>query len=156
MTDRSNITVTTVPPDLLQRMSRYQNQLDGVMKETATAALLVIQENVPAYPTQKPDSRYVRTGQLGRSMGVGQRGGMEGRPDIYLVKRMGDGGYEGEFGSNLEYAPQVIGEQSQKAFFKKRGWWTTKTIATRAAPKVIKVYEIASRKMAAWLEGKGV
>lgn len=156
MPDKSNVTITTTPPDLLRRMEKYPQQLDGVMRETARAALLVIQENVPAYPQQEPDSKYTRTGLLGRSMGVGQSGGQLGQPDIYLVKKVGDGSYEGEFGSNVDYAPQVIGEQSQKAFFKKRGWWTTKTIAQKATAKVNKVYELAAEKMAAWLDGKGL
>jgi hypothetical protein len=154
MPDQSNVTVVTTPPDLLQRMSRYPVQLDAVMKETAVAALLIIHESVPAYPKQMPDSSYVRTGQLGRSMGVGQGGGELGNPDIYLVKKMGSGEYEGEFGTNLGYAPQVIGEQSQKEFFKARGWWTTRTIATRATPKIVKLYAIASEKMTKWLDGK--
>lgn len=155
MADQSNVKIMTTPPDLLKRMERYPQQLDGVMQETAKASLLVIWENVPAYPTQKPDSSYVRTGLLGRSMGVGQSGGQIGQPDIYLVKKVGSGEYEGEFGSNVEYAPQVIGEQSQKPFFKERGWWTTKNIAKKATTKVNQVYEKAAERMAAWLDGKG-
>lgn len=154
MPDQSSIKVITTPPDLLQRMNAYPRQLDGVMQETAKAALLAVWENVPAYPPQKQGSRYVRTGLLGRSMGVGQSGGQLGQPDIYLVKKVGDGSYEGEFGSNVDYAPQVIGEQSQKAFFKERGWWTTKTIAQRATKKVNQIYEAAANRLAAWLDGK--
>ena len=154
MADQSTVKITTTPPDLLQRMERYPRQLDGVMQEAAKASLLVIQENVPAYPHQKPDSQYTRTGYLGRSMGAGQSGGAIGQPDIYVVKKVGEASYEGEFGSRADYAPQVIGEQSQKAFFKERGWWTTKTIAQKATEKVNKVYQMAAEKMVAWLDGK--
>lgn len=155
MADQSSIKVITTPPDLLQRMSAYPDKLDGVMKTVGEAALVVIHENVPAYPPQKKDSTYIRTGLLGRSMGAAQSGGIIGEPDVYLLKKVGDG-YEGEFGSNVTYAPQVIGEQSQKPLFKERGWWTTKTIADKATAKVNQLYETAANKMAAWLNGLGL
>ena len=71
MADQSSVKITTTPPDLLQRMERYPRQLDGVMQEAAKASLLVIQENVPAYPQQKPDSwRGYRSMRCSRSGGV--------------------------------------------------------------------------------------
>ena len=146
--------MTTTPPDLLQRMAKYPQQLDDVMMKAGKASLLVIQENVPPYPPQPPNSHYRRTGTLGRSLGVGQTGGAVGMPDIFTVKKVGSHAYEGEFGSRLSYAPDVVGEGSQKPIFKAIGWFTTKTIAQRAAGKVVEVYEIAARKMAEFLEGR--
>lgn len=150
----SDIEVKFTPPDLIKRMERYPQQFDGVMKESANASLLVIHENVPAYPKQLPSSKYTRTGLLGQSMGVGQTGGQIGQPNIYLTKKIGDGSYQGEFGSSLNYAPDVIGDGTQKAIFKSRGWWATNTIAKRAAGKIIKVYEIAAKKMTQFIDGK--
>lgn len=151
----SAIDITTTPPDLLQRMARYPDKLDRVMRTAAEASLLVIHENVPPYPDQLPDSSYVRTGTLGRSMGVGMTGGQLGKPSIYLTKKTGSGFYEGEFGSRLDYAPDVIGEGSQKPFFAARGWWTTKDIARLATSKIVQVYEAAARHLVAYLEGMG-
>lgn len=150
----SAITVTTTPPDLLQRMQRYPQKLDGVMRTAAEASLLVIHENVPPYPDQLPDSTYVRTGTLGRSMGVGMTGGQLGQPDIRTIKKVGSGFYEGEFGSKLDYAPQVIGEETQRPFFAARGWWTTRDIAKAATAKIVRVYEAAARNLAAFLDGR--
>ena len=145
------IEVVTTPPDLIKRMMKYPTQLDAVMKRTSAAALVTVWEHVPAYP-RRPDSRYKRTGQLGRSLGVGQGGGPIGTPSIMQVKKLGIGEYEGTFGSNLGYAPDVIGSPGQKDIHKGI-WWTINDVAKRATPKVIRLYESVSKQMVRFIEG---
>jgi hypothetical protein len=149
----NEITYTTTPPDLLQRMAKYPKELDAAMQKATTAALLVVQENVPPYPPTLPNQKYRRTGTLGRSLGVGMNSGIVGTPDIRTVKKVGTTGYEGTFGSNLSYAAEVIGEGTQKPIHRGR-WWTMKTVAQRAVSKVIRVYEIASEQMVKFLDGR--
>ena len=146
------IEVITTPPDLIQRMQRYPQQLDATMNKTAAAAIVTVLENVPSYP-RRPNSSYRRTGTLGRSLGVGQGGAPIGSPDIMQVKRLGTGQYEGTFGSRLSYAPDVIGDPGQKPIHKGI-WWTIADVAKRATPKVIKLYEQVSEQMVKFLEGR--
>lgn len=149
----NEITYKTTPPDLLQRLNNYPRQTDAVMTKTTEAALLTIQEHVPSYPPELPNQRYRRTGMTGRSLGVGQSGGVVGPPDIKTVKKVGATGYEGTFGTRLSYAAEVIGDGTQKPIHRGR-WWTMKTVAQRATAKVIRVYEIASTELVKFLEGK--
>jgi hypothetical protein len=147
------ITVTTNPPDLIQRFEKYPQQLDAVMHKTAEASMLHVQGSVPPYPPPPSTSTYQRTGQLGRSLGVGMGGGVAGQPSVRLIKKLGAGSYEATFGTNLEYAPAVIGTESQKQPFKKY-WWTMRTVARQAMDGVVKLYDTATRELAKWLEGR--
>lgn len=147
------ITVTTTPPDLFQRMQRYPQQLDTAASTTMQAALLHLQGSVPPYPAPPANSRYRRTGTLGRTLGVSQTGGVLGQPDIRLVRKLGSSGYEGAFGSNLNYAPDVIGEGTQKPFFATY-WWTMKTVAENATAGIVRLYQVMADRMAAFLDGR--
>jgi len=83
----TNITVVTTPPDLLHRLSAWPEQLDESMRTVHLASRLIMWENVPPYPTY--ESAYVRTGQLGRSLGVSEGGGKLGEPSIYKFQSQG-------------------------------------------------------------------
>jgi hypothetical protein len=125
----------------------------GIFKATE-GSLLVLHENVPPYPTAKPDSTYTRTGTLGRTLGSSFGGGASGgKPDIYEVRQQGSD-VIGEFGTRLVYAPYVIGEQEQAAQHRGR-WWTIKTIAERAQAKIERVFQIAAEELAKWLDANG-
>lgn len=141
------ITVTFTPPDLIQRMHRYPEQLKTEMQRTTTAALAHTQGSVPPYPPARPNSSYVRTGTLGRSIGLG------GRADIYEVRPLGGAGFEATLGTNLEYAPPVIGDGTQTGFFKSRGWWTMQTVLERARPGIERLYQAMARRMVEFLGG---
>lgn len=147
------INLKTTPPDLLERLKKYPDEARQVMKATGEAALLIIHENVPPYPNTLPDQKYVRTGQLGRSLGTGEGGGQIGKADIEKVSSIGDSGFEVRFGTNLSYAPDVIGPR-QKPIFKGR-WWTFATIARRSRSKIVKAYDITARRLVDFLDGKG-
>ena len=138
---------------LIARMQKYPKELQKVMEITTKAALLVFWENVPPYPEKTERGSYDRTGTLGRSLGVGEGGGKAGEPSIFTVKPIGTSGYEGKFGTNLGYAPYVIGDGTQAKVHQGR-WWTMKTIAEKSAAKIAKVFNTAGEKLAAFLAGK--
>lgn len=145
MTDEIDIKLT--PPDLIQRMRRYPEKLTEEMETTTRAALLHTQGSVPSYPPARPESSYVRTGTLGRSIGL------NGRADIYEVRKIG-AGYEARLGTRLEYAPPVIGSESQLPFFKRRGWWTMKIVLDKATPGIVRLYQAMGARMVHFLEGR--
>lgn len=141
----ADITIKFTPPDLIQRMSRYPDRLKDEMEKTTRAALAHTQGSVPQYPPPPPGSSYVRTGTLGRSIGLG------GRADVYEVRPIGRG-YEATLGTRLSYAPQVIGDGTQERPHRGR-WWTVKTIAEKARPGIERLYEAMARRMVAFLGG---
>ena len=138
----AEINVKFTPPDLIPRMQRYPDRLKSEMEKTTTAALAHTQGSVPQYPAARPSSSYVRTGTLGRSIGLG------GRADIYEVRAIGSG-YEGKLGTNLSYAPYVISED-QAAVHRGR-WWTVATILEKAKPGIMRLYEAMAKRMVDFL-----
>jgi hypothetical protein len=151
MTIDTHLEVKTTPPDLVDRMRRYERVLDGRARKTMESALLAVQEKVPSYPVYS--SPYRRTGELGRSLGASQSGGVAGQPDIKLVRKLGTGNYEGQFGSRVSYAQYVIGEHTQARHM--GHWWTMKTIARRARRKIERLFNELSESLARYLEGQG-
>ena len=141
------------PPDLLQRMAKYPKQLDKEMGQTMDDAIKYVWVSVPAYPPKSPNSRYVRTGTLGRSLGSSGQGGRMGNPDIKQTRRIGQGKYEGRFGTRLHYAPKVIGANTQLPLFKKLGWFTMKTIQDKATKGVVMLFEKMAQRMVKFLGG---
>lgn len=140
--------------ELLSRMTKYPTELVKVGAVTMSASLNTLWENVPAYPAAPVDSTYRRTGTLGKSLGSSQGGGATGgSPSIYRVKQLGQGNFEGQFGTSLDYAPYVIGEGTQAEVHQGR-WWTIATIAEKAADKINRLWEMAAKKLAQFLEGK--
>lgn len=140
-----NIDVRFNPPDLIQRFQRYPDKLREELETTMEKALYHTQGSVPPYPPARPESSYVRTGTLGRSIGLG------GRADIYEVKRIGSG-YEARLGTRLTYAPYVISSERQ-AWMHQGRWWTMKTVAEKAKPGIIRLFQAMTERLAAYLEG---
>jgi hypothetical protein len=137
--------------ELIARMKAYPGELRKSLALTVTSALTVLWENVPPYPSPPDGSTYDRTGTLGRSLGSGTSGGAAGKPDVFVVKALGSG-YEGRFGSNVDYAPYVIGEGTQS---KHMGhWWTIKTIAEKSQEKILRLFVTLGEKLASFLDGK--
>lgn len=143
----SNITIEVkfTPPDLPQRMQKYPKQLEREMEKTMKQSLVHVQGSVPPYPPASADSSYIRTGTLGRSIGLG------GRAEIYEVKRIG-GGYEARLGTRLSYAPYVIG--ADQAAQHAGRWWTMKTVASKARPGIERLFKAMSERLAVYLGGK--
>lgn len=140
--------------ELLSRMTAYPVELAKAGAVAMSASLNTLWENVPAYPQQDPQAHYRRTGTLGRSLGSSEGGGAAGSsPSVYKIRALGEGNFEGEFGTNLDYAPYVIGDN--QAGMHSSNWWNIRTIAERAADKIEKIWQMLGDKLAAFLEGKG-
>ena len=138
--------------ELRARFKQWPGKFSARLGLTMRASLDVLRENVPAYPARPDKSKYVRTGTLGRTLGAGIQGEPAGTPDIYQVVNR-TGYHEASFGSKLDYAPYVIGEREQ-AWMHKGRWWTIKTVAEKALPKLTRIFNQMAEQMAAWLDGK--
>ena len=139
------------PPDLLQRMRRYPKKLDDELEDAMDESLTFIHSKVPQYPNEPPGSTYVRTLTLGRSLGVGG-----GRANVREVKRLGQGKYEGRFGTNLYYAPYVIGtgEGGGKKQAKHMShWWTMRNVKERSEQGIQKIFDKMAEKLVKFLGG---
>lgn len=149
----SNVIEVRGLDELIARMKAFPTQLKDAMKVTMDAAMLALWENVPPYPPPPSDSTYVRTGTLGRTLGSGEAGGKaSGTPEVYEVRALGSG-YEGHFGTNLEYAPYVIGDDTQARHM--AHWWKVSAIAEKANEKIQGLFKTMADKLAEWLEGNG-
>lgn len=139
---------------LSRRMIAFPQQYNEVVDTTLEAVLLHIQGSVPPYPVQRAGSSYRRTGTLGRTLGVSMQGGMSGSPEIKEVQRSGS--YtQARFGTRLNYAPRVIGSDSQLALFKSLGWWTMDDVAKAARAGAVELLDEMTDQLSQWLEGKG-
>lgn len=149
----ADITVETVPPDLMQRLQRYPRKTDAVMKKTMEASLLHIQGEIPAYPNPPAGiDASRRTGTLGRTLGVSQGGGVMGKAEIHTVQSIGAASYEGKIGTTLWYSDRVIGNQEEPW---SRYWWRLKGVAEKAREGVIKLHNVAAEELARFIDGIG-
>ena len=142
--------------ELFARFKGYPKKFAKVVKKTTFAALLVLWENVFPYPPPPSLGGYVRTGNLGKSLGTGMSGGKMGQPDILKVTKLGNAGFVGKFGSRLGYAPKVIGDIGQQDSFFAQYWWRLEQVIAPSMEKIMKLYDIAAQELAKFLDGKGL
>jgi hypothetical protein len=139
--------------ELIHDMEAYPTELNKVVGVSMNASLVALHEKVPPYPRQNPGSSYRRTGTLGRSLGSSEGGGASGgSPSIYQVRTLGQGNFEGTFGTNLDYADYVIG--THQAGMHSSNWWNITLIAQRAADKIERIWKKCGELLAQFLEGK--
>jgi hypothetical protein len=143
--------------ELQKQFTAYPLAYNKVMAVATATGLLVLLENVPPYPPKPEGSRYDRKGTLGRSLGAGELTGgrMGGTPDIFKVRRIGIG-HEGKMGSNLKYAADVIGSRGQQKAPFTAYWWRLEQVIGPSFGKILRIYQKAADKLAAFLEGKNV
>jgi len=133
--------------EIMARMVQFPVMLEEEAKITMHASLEVLHENVPPYP-QVPNP--TRTGTLGRTLGASMSGSTMGAPDIFDVVPLGEGNVSGRFGTNLGYAPYVIGEEQAWMHYR---WWRIKDIASAAQEKIVSLWRGLMDDLAAFLEG---
>jgi hypothetical protein len=149
-----SLKVEVTSPDLdklIARLDAYPGKLDEGMKTAMGTTLLVMTESIPGYPPEPATSTYDRTGTLGKTLGSSMEGGKSGEPDVYEVKALGTV-FEGHFGSNLEYAPYVVGDDTQAAHMKH--WWTLSKVAEKALDKITRVWQALADAMVKFVEGR--
>jgi len=138
--------------EVIEKLDNYPKMLNEMISETTEASLLTLWENVPPYPPEPENSTYRRMGTLGRSLGSGAQGGKDGQPDIMEVRPLGSGvGYEGQFGSRLDYAPLVIGDDLQAGHM--GHWWKISKVAELAADKINRLYQTMVDKLVEFMNG---
>ena len=79
-------------------------------------------------------------------------GGSVGSPDVLKSVPMGTTGYAGEFGSNVTYAADVIGDGTQKPVHQ-GVWWTMQKVLDRAMDKIISIHAKAGEQLVKYLSG---
>lgn len=147
------ITVTTRPPDLQRRLEHFPAEFDQAREKATADALRYIHQQIPAYPPPPPNSKYIRTGNLGAGLGKTMGGQVMGQPSIWRVRNVGEG-YEGEIGSSRpHYNVYVIGSKTQ-AWMHRGRWWIMKHVAEDTRAGVVKIWRDAMEKLANYLEGR--
>ena len=138
---------------LKRRMRQFPIEYNKAVELTLRASLLKIWENVPPYPKPPAGSKYIRTGTLGRSLGSGTGGGKsQGEPDTFRVFEQGGNIDGAEFGTRINYAPFVLGENQAKHM---SHWWTFRKLARKSRPEIIRLFKVMAKKLVKFLEGKG-
>lgn len=95
----------------------YLEAMHGARRGMAAGGALILSK-LATYPPQRPNSRYRRTGNLGRRWTMRQRG---------LTVTIGN---------NAEYAEEVQGEK-QKHFHRETGWQTPEDVVNANGPAII-------------------
>lgn len=119
--------------ELAEAMGRLAGKTTRVLQEGMEQGVLYVHQSMPPYPPGRADSRYRRTGELGRKMGT-------------EVKTMGRT-VTGIVGGAAPYAPLVIG--TEQAGMHRGRWWRLRDVVQKALPTVIRLIE---QKVAAAIE----
>lgn len=139
--------------EIQARMKAFPALLDEKQQLTMDASMLTLWENVPPYPAKPPQTKYIRTKLLARSLGSSEGGGKLGQePSIYTIKKLG-GGFEGRFGTDLSYAVYVIGELQARW---NAHWWKLTSVAEKSREKIVRLWQTLADKLAKFLDGKGL
>jgi len=133
--------------EITERMDEAPAQLEEGTKITMNASMAVLHENIPPYPNVPNPTR---TGTLGRTLGSSMDGGAMGQPQIYEVTPLGGANIQGRFGTNLDYAPYVIGEAQAWMHYR---WWMLRDVAKAAEGKIAELWNQLLEKLAAFLDG---
>ena len=139
--------------EIRTRFTQFPQAYNRVVKTKLETLLLVIWEKVPPYPGKPAESKYTRTGTLGRTIGISEAGDKSGNPDIYKVNQHGGVYDEGRFGTALEYAPYVIG--TKQASWNSH-WWKLEDVPKKAQAKITSLVNKTATSMVNFLNGKGL
>lgn len=140
--------------ELLRQMKNFPHKLRQISEVGMWSSLNTLWEKVPSYPAPPSDSTYRRTGTLGRTLGSSEAGGRtSGEPSVFTVKRLGATEMEGRFGTNLNYAEYVIGDNQARHM---GHWWKLSGVASIAQGKINKIWEGVAQKMVDFLNQKSM
>lgn len=111
--------------ELAEALEHLAGETTRVLQEGMEQGVLYVHQSMPPYPPARIDSRYRRTGSLGRSMTT-------------EVRTMG-ATVTGIVGSAMPYAPLVIG--TEQAGMHRRRWWRLVDVVRQALPTVVRMIE---------------
>jgi len=118
----------------IKGLDRLIGKLDGIdiisaLKSPMHKAMFRLQTPLATYPPKPANSKYQRTGTLGRRWTTE----VDTQPNEIV----------GKVGNNTEYAPPVQAAQFQKPIFKRIGWPTEQVVLQQQLPAIIKDFEDA-------------
>lgn len=122
-----------------RKARRMGTDMGPTMSRTMDRAVKYVHSTVPPYPPAPPESRYRRTGLLGRSITT-------------EVRALG-GTTVGVIGTNVAYAPDVIssepanGAGPQAWYHKRTGWYTLQDVVAKAERQIVAIFEHALDQM---------
>lgn len=140
------------------RWKNFPKWYREVSRQAMNGAMQIIWSEVPSYPPPPSDSKYIRTGTLGRSIGMSTGAhpslgkSMGGKPDIFRVKQSA-GMTQGNFGTRLNYAQYVIGSEEQSKVHRDAWWTLDGTVKKAAEPRIKDVFAKAFKALARALDG---
>ena len=120
--------------ELINKVGRITPEIQRAMDKTMEASLNTLHENVPSYPRKPEASSYIRTGTLGKSIGMNNA-----KPTVYSIKGSG-AKIEGRFGTDLSYAKYVI-DPDRQAYMHRGRWWTTENIVKASKSKILRLWD---------------
>ena len=120
--------------ELINKVGRITPEIQRAMDKTMEASLNTLHENVPSYPRKPEASSYIRTGTLGKSIGMNNA-----KPTVYSIKGSG-AKIEGRFGTDLSYAKYVI-DPDRQAYMHRGRWWTTDNIVKASKSKILRLWD---------------
>ena len=120
--------------ELINKVGRITPEIQRAMDKTMEASLNTLHENVPSYPQRPGKSSYIRTGTLGKSIGMNNA-----KPTVYSIKGSG-AKIEGRFGTDLSYAKYVI-DPDRQAYMHRGRWWTTENIVKASKSKILRLWD---------------
>jgi hypothetical protein len=118
----------------IKGLDKLINKLDSTdiiaaLEPPMHKAMFRLQTPLATYPPKPTNSKYVRTGTLGRRWLID----VDARSDEIT----------GKVGNNTEYGPQVQAAKFQKPIFKRIGWPTDEGVLNQQLPAIIKDFQDA-------------
>ena len=120
------IDISLNPPDIFEKLAREfsPESIRAASRRGMSRAVLYVQQSVPPYPSPPATSTYRRTGTLGRSTTTAVRDEADGVTGI--------------IGNNVEYAPYVIGRETQ-AWMHVGRWWTLEAVVEQQGGEIAEI-----------------
>lgn len=130
--------------ELAAKLQRMADAAPKIGSDAMMESLLYLQSQTPGYPPAPPNSRYRRTGTLGRSV----TSLASSNPDaLTKVEPLRGNTITGTWGTRVKYAPDVIGRDTQRSIFAAIGWYTLEDVAERNIPGIETIWQKALRKL---------
>lgn len=98
-------------------------QFQGAVLAGMRSGFYLVHQHLPPYPAPPPNSSYVRTGKLGQTI-------------TEEVATVGND-VSGMIGSDIEYAPYVIGGDDEQAWMHQGRWWQLENVVEKDLDLII-------------------
>jgi len=121
--------------ELIGRLGKAPTLVRKLAGDAMEKSVAVVHRKLATYPSPPPASTYRRTGTLGRS----------------ITTKVERSKFTGEVGTNLRYAPYVIG--AEQAAMHRGRWQTVTSVAEELKPQIEGFFREANEELARELAG---